>query len=343
MMHRCLQLAQNGAGHVAPNPMVGAVIVHGEMIIGEGYHRAYGGPHAEVNAINRATRNDLLPRSTLYVNLEPCSHYGKTPPCVDLILSKKIPRVVIGQRDPNPKVAGRGIHKLRESGVEVIEGILESEALELNRRFNLFHTRKRPYIILKWAQSADGVMDIHRNTDTPEGVFWISRPETKKWVHQLRSREAAILAGAQTVLNDDPKLDVRTFAGRSPLRVVLGGDTGLPGDRKLFTDGHPTLVFQNPGAHGFAGESIERFEVPPHEDMLTAALNTLYDKKIVSLLVEGGIWTLQRFIDQQLWDEAYIIRSERYLGSGRLAPRMMVAPISTQKYGRDIIHRFLKS
>ena len=341
-MYRCLQLAQNGVGRVAPNPMVGAVIVHDEKIIGEGYHRAYGGPHAEVNAISRVSQDDLLSRSTLYVNLEPCSHFGKTPPCVDLILSKKIPRVVIGQRDPNPKVAGRGIHKLRESGVEVIEGILEPKSLELNRRFNLFHTHNRPYIILKWAQSADGVMDIHRHTDTPEGVFWISRPQTKKWVHQLRSREAAILVGAQTVLNDDPKLDVREVAGRSPLRVVLGGATELRKDRNLFTDGRPTLVFQNPGPRVFSRESVERFEVSPDEDMITTALNALYHKKILSLLVEGGIWTLQRFIDLKLWDEAYIIMSDRYLGSGRLAPRMPEAPISTQKYGGDIIHRFLK-
>ncbi len=341
-MDRCLVLARKGAGLVAPNPMVGAVIVHEGVCIGEGFHHRFGGPHAEVLAIDRVRDPELLRRARLYVNLEPCSHHGKTPPCVDRILECGIPRVVVGQKDPNPKVAGRGIRALRNAGVDVLEGVRERRALDLNRRFNTYHTAHRPYIVLKWAQTADGIMDLNRHTERHDGIFWISRPATKKWVHSLRSRESAILVGAATAQNDNPRLDTREFAGKSPLRVVLEGNITLSNDLRLFNDGQPTLLFQYPGMRNVGGKETERFEVPAGEDMISHALNSLYDKKIVSVLVEGGMWTLQRFIDAGLWDEAYVIQSSRILSAGRKAPRLPIPPIRTLAYGRDTIHHFKK-
>ncbi|HKL39773.1 MAG TPA: bifunctional diaminohydroxyphosphoribosylaminopyrimidine deaminase/5-amino-6-(5-phosphoribosylamino)uracil reductase RibD, partial [Cryomorphaceae bacterium] len=283
-MERCLKLAQNGFGRVAPNPMVGCVIVKNDVIIGEGFHRAFGEAHAEVNAINSVKNSDDLKQSTLYVSLEPCSHQGKTPPCADLIIQSGIPRVVIAQSDPNPAVSGKGIEKLSEAGIAITTGVLEESAKELNRRFRTFHEKKRPYIILKWAMTADGYMDSVRKADK-QGIFWISSPETKKLVHKWRSEEGAILIGKRTLEVDDPSLDTRDYFGKNPLRVVLVGEKELSRNRRLLTDGNPTLII---GKHqdGFENEAVE-FELPPGEDLAEAALTSLYERNINSVIIEG--------------------------------------------------------
>jgi len=335
-MRRCLELAELGLGRVAPNPMVGSVIVKDDLIIGEGFHTAFGGPHAEVNAIHSVANESDLKSATLYVSLEPCSHNGKTPPCSDLILEKGIPRVVIAQSDPNPLVSGRGIKRLRQNGVEVIEGVLEFEAKELNRRFNTFHEEKRPYIILKWAMTDNGFMDRDR-TGGETGVFWISSPSTKKLVHRWRSEEAAILVGSRTVANDNPGLDCRLYSGRDPLRVILAGSAPISQKSKILTDGKPTLVF---GAlKPEKSTSVEWVETNS-ENTLEKAMDFLYEKGINSVMVEGGAGTLSTFLDRELWDEARVIVSPLRIENGLRAPVLNSMPISTNEYGPDRILTF---
>ena len=242
-MRRCIQLAENGLGAVAPNPMVGAVIVHEGRIIGEGYHRRFGEAHAEVNAIARVARPELLQQSTLYVNLEPCSHYGHTPPCSKLIISKHIPRVVIANVDPNPKVAGRGIRMMREAGIEVITGVLEKEGEWLNRRFFTFQRLHRPYIQLKWAQSADGFLDRLREENNAIPPVQISSELTKLLVHKARTEESAIMVGTNTAIKDNPKLTVRRWSGQNPVRVVVDRLLRIPSHYHVFDQSIPTLVY----------------------------------------------------------------------------------------------------
>ncbi|MDR1813489.1 MAG: bifunctional diaminohydroxyphosphoribosylaminopyrimidine deaminase/5-amino-6-(5-phosphoribosylamino)uracil reductase RibD [Tannerella sp.] len=295
-MHRCIELAVHGAGNVAPNPMVGAVIEHDGMIIGEGYHRRFGGAHAEVNAINAVRDEQLLKDATMYVNLEPCSHYGKTPPCAELIMSKRIPRVVIACGDPFPEVSGRGVRMLRDAGVEVVTGVLEKEALWLNRYFMTAHTLRRPYVILKWAQSEDGFIDrkrdcfVPRNDDkrgTNDGkAYKFSTPLTRMMVHKLRSEVQAIMVGTNTAILDNPSLTVHHWVGRSPLRVVIDRHLRIPKGHKIFSDGEETLLFTS--------ETIEEI------------LATLYDRGIYSLLVEGGAALHRSFYEKGLWDEIAI-------------------------------------
>lgn len=299
-MNRCLELAQMGAGAVSPNPMVGAVLVHDSIIIGEGYHRRYGQAHAEVNCLADVKEDGLalIPNSTLYVSLEPCSHFGKTPPCVDLIIEKQVPRVVIGCKDPFHKVDGQGIAKLKGAGVEVIPGILEKECRELNKRFFTFHQQKRPYIILKWAQTSDEKIASDGNAR-----LLISNENTNRLVHKWRSEEDAVMIGANTAIQDDPLLTTRSWPGKSPLRVVLGDENKLPRTLKLFDDPSTTLVLNG--------------------DELMKVLNTLYTRNIQSVLIEGGAKLLQSFIDQQLWDEARAItNTELTIGKGLPAPAL---------------------
>jgi len=304
-MHRCLQLAKNGLGRVAPNPMVGSVIVHNGKIIGEGYHQKFGENHAEVNAIQSVKNRELLKESTIFVSLEPCSHQGKTPPCADLIVAHKIPKVVIAMRDPNPKVSGRGIDKLREAGIAVTEGICEKEAAFLNRRFITHQNKNRPYIILKWAQSEDGFMDRIRSENSERKINWISHPATKKLVHQWRSEEQAILVGRNTIANDNPKLDTREVDGSSPLRVVLSLSGNLPANSRVITDGNPTLIFnQTIGKVEGAAKWIKL-----DDDFLSGVMAHLSERGISSVLVEGGSQTLHSFLNANLWDEARIIQS----------------------------------
>ncbi|NEN24968.1 bifunctional diaminohydroxyphosphoribosylaminopyrimidine deaminase/5-amino-6-(5-phosphoribosylamino)uracil reductase RibD [Cryomorpha ignava] len=337
-MIRCIELAEKGLGRVAPNPMVGSLIVHDGMIIAEGYHQIFGGPHAEVNAINALKNKDLLKESTLFVNLEPCAHFGKTPPCADLIISSKIPKVVVAQRDPNPKVAGRGIERMQAAGIEVIEGICEAEAEFLNRRFLMHQRKNRPYIILKWAQSADGFMDRDRNVADDPKINWISNPATKKLVHLWRSQEQAILVGRNTIINDNPRLDTREVAGASPLRVVLSNSGNLPNDSNVLTDGNSTLIYNSRIAKKNGNAEWIKFE----NDLLENALSDLSEKGISSVLVEGGAETLNTFIANNLWDEARIIQSENRLDSGLKAPEINSPTGITETYGKDQITRVYK-
>ncbi|MCK5776278.1 MAG: bifunctional diaminohydroxyphosphoribosylaminopyrimidine deaminase/5-amino-6-(5-phosphoribosylamino)uracil reductase RibD, partial [Bacteroidales bacterium] len=242
-MQRCLELAVKGRNHVAPNPMVGCVIIRDGIIIGEGYHQQYGEAHAEVNAINSVLDKKQLKESTLFVNLEPCAHHGKTPPCSELIVRMKIPRVVIGCQDSFAEVSGKGIERMRQAGIEVSVGILEKESLDLNKRFFTFHEKKRPYIILKWAQTLDGYIDIIRKPKDPIGINWITHPNLKLPVHKWRAEEEAIMVGGMTALNDNPNLGTREWFGDNPLRILVNRDMDLARDLQIFDNSIPTLVF----------------------------------------------------------------------------------------------------
>ena len=293
-IRRCIELAQNGLGNVQPNPMVGAVIVCDGQIIGEGYHQRYGEAHAEVNAINSVTDKELLRKSTIYVSLEPCSHYGKTPPCADKLIEMGFPRVVIGSTDPNEKVNGKGIAKLQAAGIEVTVGVLKAECDELNKRFFTYHLKRRPYVILKWAQTADGFMDIDR-TANPDGKYWITNDKVKVLSHRWRSEEQAILIGHNTYVNDHPQLTTRLWPGRDPARYIScrNPETAAP------IDGF-TLVAEEP----------------------VLALQRLYDDKMQSVIVEGGRKTLDRFIASGLWDEARVLTGSQTWGAGTAAPKI---------------------
>jgi diaminohydroxyphosphoribosylaminopyrimidine deaminase/5-amino-6-(5-phosphoribosylamino)uracil reductase len=326
-MKRCLQLAELASGDVAPNPMVGSVLVYEDRIIGEGYHKIYGKAHAEVNCIASVKEDDqhFIPQSTLYVSLEPCAHFGKTPPCADLIIDKKIPRVVVGCRDPFVEVNGKGIEKLRAAGVEVVLGVLEEECLSLNKRFFLFHTEHRPYITLKWAQTADGKI---ANEDYSR-VF-ISNEYTKRLVHRMRSEEMAIVVGTNTALFDDPSLTTRHWPGKNPVRVVVDMNLRLPSSLKLFNGEIPTIVF-NLHQHTLPFEKLSAsqlneinvgyYQITEDVSLVDQMLNGLYRLGIQSVLVEGGTQLLQSFIDEGLWNEAKIITNESLaIGSGLPAP-----------------------
>jgi len=313
-MYRCLELAQKGAGEVAPNPMVGAVIVCNNEIIGEGYHQKYGEAHAEINAIDAVKNKYLLSESTLYVNLEPCSHYGKTPPCALRIIECGIPRVVIGHSDPFPHVAGGGIKMLQEAGIEIFSDVLHSECAKINKRFFTFHEKKRPYIILKWAQSADAFIA----SETRQPVK-ISTPETEKIVHQLRAQEAAIMVGTTTALSDNPRLTVRLAEGKNPVRVVIDRTLKIPKTYNLFNDEAETLVFTT--------------------GVLPQILAELYRRNLTSLIVEGGAMLLQSFIDEDLWDEIHVeTAGNLFLKTGVKAPELKnVKLLQTEKFGDNVI------
>lgn len=317
-MRRALQLARLGEGAVSPNPMVGAVIVRHGLIIGEGYHRQWGGPHAEVNAVNSVADKRLLADSTMYVTLEPCSHYGKTPPCAELLVRMRVPRVVVGMTDPFAKVHGRGIQMLRDAGVEVVTGVLADECRSLNRRFVTAHTAKRPYIMLKWAQSADGYIDGLR-TDGCNTPVVLSNALSMMWMHRERSRCDAILVGAGTVTADDPSLTVRRWpvAHRQPLRVVLDGRLSMPASSKLLTDGLPTIIY-NSVKSGIDG-CVEYVKIDSADAM--SWLSHLYARGITSLMVEGGRHLLEELIDCGMWDEARVETAlAMTLGDGVPAP-----------------------
>lgn len=317
-MHRCLQLAKMGTGNVAPNPMVGAVLVYENEIIGEGYHQQYGQAHAEVNCINNVSEanQSVIEKSTLYVSLEPCAHFGKTPPCADLIIKNKIPNVVIACRDSYEEVDGKGIQKLQQAGVNVIVGILEKEALELNKRFFTFHRKQRPYIILKWAQSKDAKIARHDFS-----ALKISNDITNRMVHKWRSEEAAILVGTNTALHDNPSLTTRLWKGNNPVRLVLDLQLKLPLSLHLFDGSVKTIVFNQVKHEEENGVTF--YKLSSGEDIIYGLLNALYRLKIQSVLVEGGARLLQSFIDQNYWDEARIITNEQLIiESGINAPEL---------------------
>lgn len=323
-MGRCLQLAKNGIRDVAPNPMVGAVILHNGKIIGEGYHCKCGQAHAEPNAIASVKDEQLLEQSTLYVSLEPCSHYGKTPPCAELIIRKRIPRVVIGMKDPNPQVAGRGIQMLRQAGIEVTVGVLEQQCRQLNKRFICYHEKKRPYIILKWAQTADFKIDAFRQSSA-ESVAVISNTITKQLVHQMRAENMAIMVGTRTALLDNPSLRTTRWSGNNPLRVVIDKQLRLPADSKLLQPIAPTLVFTEKTAYPFE-TSAELCQIDFENGAWQQMLGELFRRKIHSLIVEGGTCMLNSLIQIGLWDEMHVETSPRNLGDGVEAPRISLLP-----------------
>ena len=337
IMRRCLEIARRGIGHAAPNPMVGAVIVHDCKIIGEGFHARCGGPHAEVEAVRSVRKPEFLPQSTLYVSLEPCCHYGKTPPCTELILQHRIPKVVVACCDPNPQVGGKGIRRLREQGCEVVTGVLETEARELNRRFFTFQEKRRPYIILKWAQTADGYMDVARDgRDT--GSYWITNEPLRYRVHRWRAEEAAIWVGANTILNDNPQLNVRYGTGRQPVRITFFGrmDEGL---RRFhfFDHSQPSLLFHF-GEEG-SEENLSFCHIPEFDrlpdgtfppEMLVLMLQKLYERNLTSVMVEGGRRLLDSFLSAGLWDEARVLEGNCRFGRGLEAPQLPQTPAAVE-------------
>ncbi len=308
-IQRCIQLAKNGLSAAQPNPSVGAVIVCNNQIIGEGYTAAYGGNHAEVNAIESVKDKALLSKSTIYVSLEPCSHFGKTPPCSDLLIKYKIPNIVIGTIDSNSKVAGNGIKKLQEAGLNVIVGVLEKECKVSNIRFFTFHEKKRPYIILKWAESQDGFIaplyDAIDNNDRKP--VWITNIYSRQLVHKWRSEEQAILVGTQTVIADNPKLDVRDWTGKNPIRIVLDQNNRIPAESSIFDKSIKTLIID---------KEIMTFD---HNLAFNIAEN-LHSHNINSVIIEGGKQVLQTFIDANLWDETRVFKGEMCFDKGIKAP-----------------------
>lgn len=316
-----MELGKKGLGTTAPNPMVGCVIVHNNTIIAEGFTSPYGGPHAEVNAINAVKDKNLLKESTLYVTLEPCSHYGKTPPCANLIASHNIPEVYIGIRDPHDKVAGKGVKILEEAGCKVTIGILEDECREHHKRFLTFQEKKRPYVILKWAETQDGFLaPDHEKRKTDPEPYWISNRYSKQLVHQWRSEEQAILVGTNTVLEDNPKLTIRNWAGRNPIRVVLDRTLKIKGDFHVLDKSVDTIILTEEQdaskyINGITYEVID-FSKP----LAKQICEVLYRHNITSVFVEGGAKTLQSFIDEDLWDEARIFKGPVRFGSGIAAP-----------------------
>jgi diaminohydroxyphosphoribosylaminopyrimidine deaminase / 5-amino-6-(5-phosphoribosylamino)uracil reductase len=327
-MNRCLDLARLGLGGTVPNPMVGSVIVHRDTIIGEGFHRHYGGPHAEVNAVNAVKDHSLLPESTLYVNLEPCSHTGKTPPCADMIIRSGMSRVVIGTPDPNPLVGGSGIRKLEEAGVTVISQVLPEKCRYLNRRFFRYFLDKRPFVILKWAQTTDGFMDIHRKNGETTKPNWISNDISRMIVHEWRSEEQAILVGTNTALLDNPKLNVREWPGRSPLRLVIDRKLRLPKTLNLFDNSYKTVVFNE------MLDTLEREtqykKIDFSRDIIPQMMDWLYDEGVQSLLVEGGRQLLEGFLASGCWDEARVFTGKKNFGEGISAPA--IHAIEPEKY-----------
>ena len=338
-MRRCLQLARCAAGSTTPNPMVGAVIVCDGRIIGEGYHIRAGEPHAEVNAVRSVKPADrhLLPQSTIYVTLEPCSHYGKTPPCCDMIIKEGIRRVVIGVTDNNECVNGAGIARMKKAGIEVVIGVLENECLAVNRPFFTYNRLARPFVTLKWAQTADGYIDVEREGGVP---LRISTPVSQVAVHKLRSMHDAILVGTRTALLDNPSLSLRCWTGRAPLRLVIDRAGVLPATLNLFDGSSPTVVYTGNPIVGKFGKNVEQILLDFSKDVPVQILEHLHSLKIQSLLVEGGARTLQSFIDASLWDEARVeVSSSLVAGDGVSAPVMPKSYLSSKEVcdGNDIL------
>lgn len=316
---RCLQIAKNGLGSTRPNPMVGCVIVRDNKIIGEGFTSAYGGNHAEVNAIKSVKNKSLLKETTLYVTLEPCSHYGKTPPCSNLIIEYKIPNVVIGCLDDNEKVAGKGIEKLKNAGCNVIVGVLEDECKEHHKRFFTFHNKKRPYIILKWAQTLDGFIAPKAKGELKP--IWITNSISRQLVHKWRAEEQAILVGTNTVIKDNPSLTVRDWTGQNPIRVVLDRNNLLSNEYSVFSDDSETITFKNHSVKDIC--------------------NHLFKQNISSIIIEGGAKTLQQFIDAKIWDEARVFTGNKLFKEGIIAPKIYGKLISEQTILQDTLKFYI--
>ncbi|MCF8283600.1 MAG: bifunctional diaminohydroxyphosphoribosylaminopyrimidine deaminase/5-amino-6-(5-phosphoribosylamino)uracil reductase RibD [Sphingobacteriales bacterium] len=339
-MRKCFQLAKQGLGNVQPNPMVGAVIVYRDTIVGEGYHERFGKAHAEVNAINQVVDNfsnaeEILKESTLYVNLEPCSHFGKTPPCADLIIKHKLQKVVISNIDPFSAVNGKGIEKLKKAGIEVIQDVLRDEGYQVNKRFFTYHSLQRPFVILKWAESQDGFISIAENTRTT-----ISGAEAKVLNHKWRSEEQAILVGTKTVMVDNPVLTVRDWVGSNPVRVIIDRELKLAKDLNIFNSDSKTIVFNNYKTEKV--DNIQYIQIDFYGLVPQFILYQLYLMEIQSLIIEGGAYTINEFIQYDLWDEARVFHSKIDLGKGVIAPVLHGLLDSKEDLGDDelfIYHR----
>lgn len=340
-MRRCLDLALKAEGMTYPNPMVGSVIVYEGKIVGEGFHLRSGGSHAEVIAINSVHDKSILKRSTLYVNLEPCSHFGKTPPCADFIISNQIPGIVIGTSDTSAKVSGKGIKKLRDSGCEVKVGILEAECRRLNRRFFTFQEKRRPYITLKWAQSADGYLDIRRNPENSTGPTWISGKPERVLVHKWRAAEQAILVGAGTVRADDPHLNVREWKGADPLRLILSSSGSFSSGLTESKTGSNVVVFTHNNEAQIPGSS----KVVLSEDLSSSLqiCEFLYSSGIQSLFIEGGADVLNHFISTGLWDEARIFTGKVFFNDGVSAPAIKGNLLLRKVFSGSSLEIYLKN
>jgi diaminohydroxyphosphoribosylaminopyrimidine deaminase / 5-amino-6-(5-phosphoribosylamino)uracil reductase len=317
---RCIQLAQNGLGTTYPNPLVGSVVVHNSEIIGEGWHQKAGGAHAEVMAIQSVKDKSLLKNATIYVSLEPCSHFGKTPPCSDLIIHHKIPSVIIGTQDPFAEVSGNGIRKLKEAGCNVSVGFLEAECNELNKRFFTFHKKQRPYIILKWAQTTNGFI-APQNKELKQPV-WISNQYSRQLVHKWRSEEQSILVGAQTVLDDNPVLTVRDWTGNNPVRIVLDKNCKISKESLIFDSSAKTILLSNN-------------DLNDRESVVKQMVNNLFLNNVQSVIIEGGSKTLQSFIDENLWDEARVFIGDSYFLKGTKAPLLYQKSQEVKKINGD--------
>ncbi|WP_210489956.1 bifunctional diaminohydroxyphosphoribosylaminopyrimidine deaminase/5-amino-6-(5-phosphoribosylamino)uracil reductase RibD [Rufibacter aurantiacus] len=327
-MRRALDLAAVGSGYARPNPIVGCVVVHKHKIIGEGWHQQYGGSHAEVNAINSVQDKSLLPHSRVYVTLEPCSHYGKTPPCADFLLEHGVRDVIICNTDPNPLVAGRGIKKLLDAGCKVHIGVLEQEGLELNRRFFTFQTKKRPYLVLKWAESSDGFIALPDYQATQ-----ISGPMAKQLVHKWRTEEQAIMVGTRTAIHDNPQLNTRHWPGQAPLRIAIDKQLQIPETHHLLDDSQPTVIYTL--QEKASGAQTEFVPLPTNGVFLDLMLADLYQRNVQSILVEGGTVLLEALLQNNLWDEIRVFRSPKKLAHGIKAPQLPNLQFASRRMVRD--------
>lgn len=339
-MARCLEIAKSGLPAAMPNPSVGAVLVYNDNIIGEGYTSAYGGAHGEVNAFASVKNKELIKDATLYVSLEPCSHYGKTPPCCDLVIAQQVKKVVVGMIDPFAKVAGNGIKRLQEAGIAVTVGVLENECWEVNKRFFTYHQKKRPYVILKWAQTNNGfIAPLHKKKQEP---IWITNTYTRQWVHKLRSEEQAILVGTQTVLADNPKLNTRDYNGKSPIRVILDQHLKIDASFHVLDNSVKTIIINKSVTKQDKNtywETID-FNLP----IARQILNILYQHNIQSVIIEGGTITLQTFIDANLWDEAFVCQGNMInFEAGIKAPQLSGHIKQIQSLKNDSITQYTNS
>lgn len=333
-MRRCLQLAGNGIGNTYPNPLVGSVIVFENKIIGEGYHAKAGEAHAEINAINSVRNKNLLKKSTLYVNLEPCSHFGKTPPCSKKIAEIGIPNVVIGTLDTTDKVSGKGVKILQDAGINVTIRILEKESREINKRFFTFHEKKRPYIILKWAESADKFIDIERKENHPIEPNWITGKIERTLVHKWRSEEQSILVGTNTVEKDNPSLTARDWFGKSPMRLFIDKKLRLSQNFNLFDKSVKTVCFNEIKDEKIL-ENLHFVKINSSDDYFERILQNIYEFNIQSLIVEGGKKLLQSIIDEGLWDEALVFTGNKYFYAGITSPKIRIKPKKYIKFDQS--------
>lgn len=328
-MNRCIELARNGLGNVAPNPLVGCVIVHNDKIIGEGYHKFFGGPHAEVNAIHSVKNKSLLPESTIYVNLEPCTHFGKTPPCSDLIIKKEIPKVVIGTEDPYVEVSGNGIKKLKNAGCDVKTGVLQKNCKDLNKRFFTFINKKRPYIILKWAQTKNGLIDIIRDHNSPQQPTWITNETSRNLVHKWRNEEQAIMIGRVTAEMDNPKLTNRNWGTNSPIRIVMDNELVLEKNLNMFDQSIETIIFNRKISK--KDKNLEYIQFGNQNNEVAEVLDYLYNRKIQSVIIEGGEKLLSTFITDNAWDEARVFVGDKSFKEGVRAPTIIGEPVYSER------------